>query len=177
MQVCNPRSCSVYPKLNSVFPLLTNVDSPTSAPLWREMAGWGEPGNSVPRVQQGQGGWGRELWADVPAGGWEEQGSGNVCSGNGFQGRDECTKSLRAKSTWVWSVSSVAQSCPTLSNLMDSSMAGLPVHHQLSELAQTHVHQAGDAIQEGKIRWYFPYLGAVELGGQDRLENWSRLES
>ena len=30
---------------------------------------------------------------------------------------------------------------------MDCSMPGLPVHHQLSELAQTHVHQAGDAIQ------------------------------
>ena len=30
---------------------------------------------------------------------------------------------------------------------MDSSMPGLPVHHQLSELTQTHVHQVGDAIQ------------------------------
>ena len=30
---------------------------------------------------------------------------------------------------------------------MDCSMPGLPVHHQLLELAQTHVHQVGDAIQ------------------------------
>ena len=41
----------------------------------------------------------------------------------------------------------VAQSCPTLCDPMDSSMAGLPVHHQLLELAQTHVHPVGDAIQ------------------------------
>ena len=37
------------------------------------------------------------------------------------------------------SVSSVAQSCPTLCNPMDCSMPGFPVHHQLPELAQTHV--------------------------------------
>ena len=43
--------------------------------------------------------------------------------------------------------SSAAQSCPTLRNPMDRSMPGLPVHHQLSEFAQTHVHQVGDAIQ------------------------------
>ena len=44
------------------------------------------------------------------------------------------------------SVSSVAQSCPTLCNPTDCSTPGLPVHHQLPELAQTHVHQVGDAI-------------------------------
>ena len=43
--------------------------------------------------------------------------------------------------------SSVAQLCPTLCDLMDYSMPGLPVHHQLPELAQTHVYQVGDAIQ------------------------------
>ena len=43
--------------------------------------------------------------------------------------------------------SSVAQSCPTLSDPMDCSMPGLPVHHQHPELAQTHVHQVSDAIQ------------------------------
>ena len=44
-------------------------------------------------------------------------------------------------------ISSVAQSCPTLCDPMDSSTPGLRVHHQLLELAQTHVHQVGDAIQ------------------------------
>ena len=45
-----------------------------------------------------------------------------------------------------YSVSSVAHSCPTLCDLMDYSMPGFPVHHQLPELAQTLVHQVGEAI-------------------------------
>ena len=36
--------------------------------------------------------------------------------------------------------SSVAQSCPTLCDTMNRSMPGLPVHHQLPESTQTHVH-------------------------------------
>ena len=42
--------------------------------------------------------------------------------------------------------SSVAQSCLTLCDLMNRSTPGLPVHHQLPEFTQTHVHQVGDAI-------------------------------
>ena len=43
--------------------------------------------------------------------------------------------------------SSVAQSCPTLCDPKDCSTPGLPIHHQLLELTQTHVHRVGDAIQ------------------------------
>ena len=43
--------------------------------------------------------------------------------------------------------SAVAQSCLTLCDPMNCSMPGLPFHHQLKELTQTHVHQVGDAIQ------------------------------
>ena len=43
--------------------------------------------------------------------------------------------------------SSVAQLYPTLCNPMDCSMPGLPVHYQLPEFTQTHVHWIGDAIQ------------------------------
>ena len=43
--------------------------------------------------------------------------------------------------------SSVAQSRPTLCDPMDCSTPGLPVHHQLPEFTQTHVHWFGDAIQ------------------------------
>ena len=43
--------------------------------------------------------------------------------------------------------SSDAQSCPTLCDPMKSSMPGLPVHHQLLEFTQTHVHRVRDAIQ------------------------------
>ena len=42
---------------------------------------------------------------------------------------------------------SIAQSCPNLCDPMDCSTPGLPVHHLLLELVQTHVHQVGDAIQ------------------------------
>ena len=45
------------------------------------------------------------------------------------------------------SISSVAQLCPTLCDTMNRSTPGLPVHHQLPEFTQTHVHQVGDAIQ------------------------------
>ena len=43
--------------------------------------------------------------------------------------------------------SSVTQPCLTFCNPMDCSTPGLPVHHQLLEFAQTHVHQVSDAIQ------------------------------
>ena len=43
--------------------------------------------------------------------------------------------------------SSVTQSCPTLCDPMNRSMPGLPVHNQLPESTQTHVHQVDDAIQ------------------------------
>ena len=50
-----------------------------------------------------------------------------------------------------WSISvqfsSVTQSCLTLCNPVDCSMPVLPVHHQLLEFTQTHVHWVGDAIQ------------------------------
>ena len=44
-------------------------------------------------------------------------------------------------------IRSVAQSCPTLCDPMNRSTPGLPVHHQLPEFAQTHVHRVSDAIQ------------------------------
>ena len=43
--------------------------------------------------------------------------------------------------------SSVTQSCPTLCDPMNCSTPGLPVHHQLPEFTQTHVHRVCDAIQ------------------------------
>ena len=44
-------------------------------------------------------------------------------------------------------VRSVAQSCPTLCDLMNCSTPGLPVPHQLPEFTQTHVHRVSDAIE------------------------------
>ena len=68
---------------------------------------------------------------------------------HGFQGLkrkfDEPTHPSVEFSSFQFS--SVAQSCPTLCDSMDCSMPGFPVHHQLLELVQTHVHWVGDAIQ------------------------------
>ena len=51
--------------------------------------------------------------------------------------------------TWplIPQFSSVAQSCPTLCDLIYCSMPGLPVHHQLPEFTQIQVHWVGDAMQ------------------------------
>ena len=46
--------------------------------------------------------------------------------------------------------SSVTQSCPTLCNPKDFSTPGLPVHHQLPEFIQTHVHWVSDAIHPSR---------------------------
>ena len=62
--------------------------------------------------------------------------SGSLSKGN-------CSSSSRVLFS---SFSSVAQLCTTLCNSMDCSMWGFPVHHQLPELAQTHL-QVGDAVQ------------------------------
>ena len=48
---------------------------------------------------------------------------------------------------WVFQFSSVAQSCRTLCDPMNCTTPCLPVHHQLLEFTQTHVHRVGDAIQ------------------------------
>ena len=57
-----------------------------------------------------------------------------------------CLRTLRFH-FYVPQFSSVTQSCSTLCNPMNHSTPGLPVHHQLSEFTQTHVHRVGDAIQ------------------------------
>ena len=72
-----------------------------------------------------------------------------------FSRQEQCSRlpfpSPRHESEkWKWSRSvqfSSVQSGPTLCDPMNRSMPGLPVHHQLPEFTQTHVHQVGDAIQ------------------------------
>ena len=50
----------------------------------------------------------------------------------------------------VLQFSSVTQFCPTLCDPMDCSIPSLHVHHQLQELAQTHIHQVSDAIHPSR---------------------------
>ena len=65
--------------------------------------------------------------------------------------------------------SSVAQSCPTLCDSMRAACHGSPVHHQLLELAETHVHWVSDAIQPSwKTKPYiyiyiYIYIYAIHL--------------
>ena len=68
----------------------------------------------------------------------------------------ECRVSANNPLQWIpstlaqnsyFSISSVAQSSPTLCDPVDCSVSGFPVHHWLPKLAPTHVHQVGDAIQ------------------------------
>ena len=54
---------------------------------------------------------------------------------------------ISSRHTENYQFSSVAQSCPTICDPMGCSTPGFPAHHQLPELAQTHVHWVGDAIQ------------------------------
>ena len=65
------------------------------------------------------------------------------------QGRKESdtTERLHFHFHLITQFSSVAQLCPTLCDPMNRSTPGLPLHHQLPEFTQTHVHRVGDAIQ------------------------------
>ena len=74
----------------------------------------------------------------------------------------------------VQSVSSAVQSCPTLCDPMDCSTPGLPVHRQLPEFTQTHVHWVGDAsvipfssrLQSFPASGSFPMSQLFASGGQ-----------
>ena len=89
-------------------------------------------------------------------------------------GRLQSTGSQRVRHDWAHSVcryryryvdvgissikfSSVTQSCPTLCDPMDCSMPGFRIHHQLPELAQTHVHWAGEIIVIKSVRYKYRY--------------------
>ena len=65
----------------------------------------------------------------------------------------------------------VTQSCPTLCNPMDCSMPGLPVHHQLLEFTQTHVHWVRNAIQPSHPL-LFPSPPAFNLSHHQGLFQW-----
>ena len=67
--------------------------------------------------------------------------------------------------------SSVAQSCPTLYDPMNCSTPGHPVHHQLLEFTQTHVHRVSDAVQPSHPL-LSPSLPALNLSEHQDLFKW-----
>ena len=70
---------------------------------------------------------------------WTEEPGGLQSMGSQRVGHN-CAKNFH------FQFSSVTQSCLTLCDYMNCSTLGLPVHHQLPELTQTHLHRVGDAI-------------------------------
>ena len=66
--------------------------------------------------------------------------------------------------------SSITQLCPAVCDPMDCSMPGLPIHHQLPESTQTHVHWVGDAIQLSHP--LFPSPPALNLSQHQGLFKW-----
>ena len=79
-------------------------------------------------------------------------------------------KKLQNTSQSQVQISSVTQSCPTLCDPMNHSTPGLPVHHQLPESTQTHVHRVDDAIQPSyfvipfsSCPQYFPASGSFQM--------------
>ena len=75
-----------------------------------------------------------------------------LCNGCNRINSKACSYWLRVKNNkWLslltHQFSSVAQSCPTLCDPMNRNTPGLPVHHQLPEFTQTHIHRVSDAIQ------------------------------
>ena len=87
-------------------------------------------------------------------------------------------KSFSTKTTYhlCSHFSAVTQLCPTLCNCMDCTTPGFPVHHQLPELAQTHVHWVGDAIQPSHLL-SSPSPAAFNLSQHQGLFQWKDLSS
>ena len=91
----------------------------------------------------------------------------------GVQVYDESkdSQALSALQRTVIQHGSVAQSCPTLCYPINRNTPGLPVHHQLPECTQTHVHQVGDAIQPS-YPLLSPSLPALNLSQHQGLFKW-----
>ena len=77
----------------------------------------------------------------------------------------------RSQFSSIFQFSSVSQSCPALCDPMNHSMSCFPVHHQLPELAQTHVHLVSDAIQPFHPL-SSPFLPAFSLSHHQGLFQW-----
>ena len=92
----------------------------------------------------------RRRWQPTPAflpGKCHRQRSLASYSPWGYKESDKIEVPLHTHAHIYYQSSSVTQSCPTLCNPVNCSTPGFPNHHQLPEIAQTHVHQVSDAIQ------------------------------
>ena len=104
---------------------------------------------------------GRELSSKGPSSNLEPKKKKKAAWGNG------CCLGLLD----IVQLTSVDQSCPTLCDPVDCSMPGLPVHHQLPEFNQTHVHWVSDVIQPSHPLSY-PSPHAFNLSHHQGLFKW-----
>ena len=77
--------------------------------------------------------------------------------GNGYPLQYPCLENPMDRGAWWFSLfqfRSVAQSCLTLCDPMNRSTPGLPVHHQLPEFSQTHIHQVSDATSSSVVPFF-----------------------
>ena len=106
---------------------------------------------SLPNIHSSSGRKPQSYWLEVPQ--KKLQGLQNKFRVKGreilkvMSHRSRKTQNLSVNSAHILQFSSVAQLCPSLCDPMNCSMPGLPVHQQLLEFTQTHVHRVGDAIQ------------------------------
>ena len=100
---------------------------------------------------ESQGAWGCCLRSQVPGAQSRAERGGEQWPGReermGEMESSQHRRKLSKCSSGLPCCCSATQSCPTLCNPMDCSTLGFPVHHQLPELAQTHVRRVSDAIQ------------------------------
>ena len=99
---------------------------------------------------ESQGRWslvGCHLWGRIEPDTTEAGQEATIITGHGTTDWLKIGKGVQQGCILSVQFSSVSQSRPTLCDPMDCSMPGFPVHHQLPELYQIHVHRVGDAIQ------------------------------
>ena len=138
--------CKVWVNLNLTYRILKRL-----SPGWesRRQVFWGwkweseflarlirSPGS--PRRREGSGALKKEIAVWTSQGGEKDK---------HFSLSPELMITQQNNSSFWVQFSSIAQSCPTLCDPMDCSMPGFPVHHQLPEFTQTHVHWVSDSIQ------------------------------
>ena len=111
-----------------------------------------------------------KIMASGPISSWEIDGetvetrSNFIFLGSKITADGDCSHEIKRRlllgrkvMTNLVQLSSVAQLCPILHDPMNRSTPGLPVHHQLPEFAQTHIHRVSDSTELVKINInYFP---------------------
>ena len=98
-----------------------------------------------------------KIMASGPINSWQIDGetvADFIFGGSKITADGDCSREIKRRflfgrkaMTNLVQFTSVSQSCPTLCDPMNCSMACLPVHHQLPESTLTHVHQVSDAIK------------------------------